>query len=170
MRILSSFAIILAAAAPAHAGPDAFTKGPAIADYGPAADVAGAAAYPEGTVYRIAFDVSKRADEGGLNRTLEAAARFLNMHARAGGAPDAASLAVVVHGQAVNDVATATAGANAGLVKALAEKGVRVIVCGQSAAYYDVAAADLLPGVELMTSAMLAHATLQQAGYTLNPF
>ena len=36
--------------------------------------------------------------------------------------------------------------------------------------YYDVAAEDLPDGVELMLSAMTAHALLQQDGYTLNPF
>ena len=60
--------------------------------------------------------------------------------------------------------------AGAGLIAALTDHGVRIIVCGQSAAYYDVATDDLLPGVEMALSAMTAHALLQQQGYTLNPF
>ena len=39
-----------------------------------------------------------------------------------------------------------------------------------SAAAYGVAKGDLIPGVELALSAMTAHAQLQQAGYTVNPF
>lgn len=49
-------------------------------------------------------------------------------------------------------------------------RGVRIIVCGQSAAHYEVATGELLPGVEMALSAMTAHALLQQEGYTLNPF
>jgi intracellular sulfur oxidation DsrE/DsrF family protein len=47
---------------------------------------------------------------------------------------------------------------------------VRIFVCGQSAAYYDVTTNDLLPGVEMALSAMTVHALLQQQGYSLNPF
>ena len=60
--------------------------------------------------------------------------------------------------------------ASAGLIAALTGQGVRIIVCGQSAVYYEVATDDLLPGVEMALSAMTAHAVLQQQGYTLNPF
>jgi intracellular sulfur oxidation DsrE/DsrF family protein len=47
---------------------------------------------------------------------------------------------------------------------------VRIIVCGQKAAYYNVTSDDLLPGVKMALPAMTAHALLQQQGYTLNPF
>ena len=85
---------------------------------------------------------------------------------------------VVIHGKAVNDVTKSThyeeavggENANAPMLAALMEKGVRVIVCGQSAAYYEVENEELLPGVEMALSAMTAHAVLQQQGYTLNPF
>jgi len=60
--------------------------------------------------------------------------------------------------------------ANAAIIKALTEKNVRVILCGQTAAYYGIKNEDLLPGVEMALSAMTAHAVLQQEGYTLNPF
>jgi intracellular sulfur oxidation DsrE/DsrF family protein len=91
------------------------------------------------------------------------------MHARAGVHADRIKVAVVVHGTAVHDVA-GEAPASAGLVAALVDQGVRILVCGQSAAYYDVKSDDLLPGVEMALSAMTAHALLQQQGYTLNPF
>ena len=135
----------------------------------PVADVQSALPVPADAVLRHTFDVAKRAEDGELNRTLVSAARFINMHARAGVHADRIKVAVVVHGTAVHDVA-GEAPASAGLVAALVDQGVRILVCGQSAAYYDVKSDDLLPGVEMALSAMTAHALLQQQGYTLNPF
>ena len=91
------------------------------------------------------------------------------MHARAGVDPNRIELAVVVHGTAVHDV-SGESPASADLVATLVKLGVRIIVCGQSAAYYDVETGDLLPGVEMALSAMTAHALLQQEGFTINPF
>ncbi len=87
-------------------------------------------------------------------------------------------LAFVIHGRAVYDVtrqdlygeAVCGENATAPLVAALIEKGVDIYVCGQSAAYYGVTTADLLPGVRMALSAMTAHALLQQDGYTGIPF
>lgn len=70
---------------------------------------------------------------------------------------------------AVHDVSGETT-SSSDLIAALIDHGVRIIVCGQSAAYYDVRTDDLLPDVEMALSAMTAHALLQQQGYTLNPF
>lgn len=44
------------------------------------------------------------------------------------------------------------------------------MLCGQSAAYYQVQNADLVPGVQMALSAMTAHAVLAREGYSLNPF
>ena len=63
-----------------------------------------------------------------------------------------------------------TSNTNTALIKALTDKGVRVILCGQSAAFHGIKNDDLLPSVEMALSAMTAHALLQQEGYTLNPF
>jgi len=60
--------------------------------------------------------------------------------------------------------------ANATIIKALLKKNVRIILCGQTASYYEIDNEDLLPGVEMALSAMTAHALLQQEGYTLNGF
>ena len=157
----------------AKADSSAFTLGPLITEYGPAADIEGAAPLPDSARFKVSFDTAAPAENGGLNKTLVSAARFLNMHNRSGVAPDAMNLAVVVHGKAVRDVANPIdkeENPNAALIKALTSHNVRIIVCGQSAAYYDVATKDLLPGVEMSISAMTAHARLQQDGYTLNPF
>ena len=50
------------------------------------------------------------------------------------------------------------------------ENNVRVILCGQSAPAYSIAASQYISGVEVEQSAMTAQALLQQAGYTVNPF
>lgn len=146
-----------------------FTTGPVFEEYGPVADVDVTLPFPRDAMLKHSFDVSARADEGQLNRSLVSAARFINMHARAGIDPERIEVAIVVHGKATLDVSERGAG-NAGLVAALIDHGVKIYVCGQSAAYYDVATDDLLPGVEMALSAMTMHALLQQQGFTLNPF
>ena len=156
---------------PAVAAADfsSFSTGPVFEEFGPVADIDTTMSIPEDARFRHSFDVSERAEDGKPNRTLVSAARFINMHARAGIEQDRIELAVVVHGTAVHDVSGKESG-SAALVAALVDFGVRIIVCGQSAAYYDVGTKDLLPGVEMAISAMTAHALLQQQGYTINPF
>ncbi len=169
MRKLATILILMTIASAASAGEGAFTKGPVFKDYGPVADIDVTMAIPPDAFFRHSFDVSSPASDGQPNRTLVSAARFINMHVRAGVPEKHIQLAVVVHGKAVMEVADETS-ASAELVAALIGKGVRIMVCGQSAAYYDVATEDLLPGVEMALSAMTVHALLQQQGYTLNPF
>lgn len=156
----------------ALAGEDAFTMGPVFSEYGPVADVETTIDLPDGINLKHSFDVSEQAETGEMNRTLKSAARFINMHARSGVAVENIQVAIVVHGGAVRDVANMTEGANLNepLIAALHKKGVRIIVCGQSAAYYDVNTSDLLAGVDMALSAMSAHVMLQQEGYTINPF
>ena len=153
----------------ALADPGSFTTGPVIAEFGPVAQVESTLPVPENAHFRHSFDVSARADDGEPNRTLVSAARFINMHARSGVDASRIEVAIVVHGKAIYDVSGDAPG-NARLVAALLSAGARIIVCGQTAAYYDVPTGDLLPGVEMALSAMTAHALLQQQGYTLNPF
>ena len=149
--------------------------------HNPSADVAASAPYtpiPDGTIMRVSFDVAPQADPGKLNRNFVSAARFLNMHVEAGMAPEDLQLALVIHGGAANDLLAplsyrereGSASANAALLEVLMTHGVRIILCGQTAAYYDIDKADLVPGVEMALSAMTAHALLQQQGYSLNPF
>ena len=169
MRALILLSVLSALPFATYADFSSFSTGPAIKDYGPVADVDVTFPVPDDAVLRHSFDVAEQADDGQLNRTLVSAARFINMHARAGVDPTRIELAVVVHGKAVHDV-SGGASSSSGLVAALIDHGVSIIVCGQSAAYYGVATSDLLPGVDMALSAMTAHALLQQRGYTLNPF
>lgn len=159
----------LALAAPAFAGPEDFATGPAIKAYGPVAAVPGVD-LSEDMVLKVAFDTSTAAEDGKLNRTLESAARFLNMHEAEGIPASNISLAVVVHGGAHADLLDVEGNASAPLIAELVRHRVRIILCGQTAAYYGVTKDDLLPGVEMSLSAMTSHALLQQSGYSLNPF
>ena len=160
------------------AQPEGFHNGPLIESYGPVATVEGRDGIPDNTEFKVSFDVVDRAEAGTLNRTFVSAARFLNMHTEAGIPVENLSLAIVIHGSAVQDVTNAAhfskengePNANAGLIAKLIRHGVEVHVCGQTAAYRGVTAEDLLPGVRMSLSAMTAHALLQQDGYTLNPF
>ena len=169
MRLRPLLAILLALPAAAIADMESFTKGPVFADHGPVADVETTVAVPADATLRHVFDTGTRAEDGQPNRTLVSAARFINMHARAGIDPERIDVAVVVHGKAIYDV-SGLAPDSADLVAALIDHGVKIYVCGQTAAYYDVTNDDLLPGVELALSAMTMHALLQQRGFTLNPF
>lgn len=152
--------------------------GPLIEGHGPHAPVEVTMTIPEGTIFRHAFDAVKLEDDYN-SRTLQSVARFANMHAAAGLAPDQIRPAVVIHGRAVFAVVSPERFAaqyedadnpNIDLVEKLLANGTRIIVCGQSAAAQDIETSDLLPGVEMALSAMTAHAMLQQEGYTLNPF
>ncbi|MBV7257393.1 DsrE family protein [Pacificimonas sp. WHA3] len=156
-----------------------FHAGDVVADFGPVASIDQTDPVPADAKFNIAFDVATAAEPGEVSRQLESAARLLNMLAEAGIDPASVRLAIVVHGGASTDLLSNAAyaarhggaeNANAPLLAALLEKQVRVILCGQSGAAHGIDADDLLPGAEMALSAMTAHARLQQAGYTLNPF
>lgn len=179
MRFLLATLLTLTFPALALAGPTDFKTGPIIDGFGPAAAVPDAQQLPADTQFKIAFDTAKGSDGEALNKTLESAARFLNMHGKAGLSAENIDIAVVIHGGAAFDLLTPTAhkarrdGAdnpNTALIAALTENRVRIILCGQTAVYRDMSQDELLPNVELALSAMTAHAQLQSRGYTLNPF
>lgn len=179
MRTVLAVVLTLSLPALALAGPADFKTGPIIEGFGPVAVVSDAQALPKDAHFKVSFDTGKGAEGEALNRTLESAARFINMHGAAGVTADNIDVAVVVHGGAAFDLLTpeaykaardGTNNPNISLIKALNDAGVRIILCGQTAAYRDFGADDLLPGVELSLSAMTSHAQLQQDGYTLNPF
>ena len=174
----AALAALVASAASAQ-DMSAFETGPVFKDFGPHAPVEGVGKLSAGTAFKHSFDVSEAASEGKANRHIESAARFINMHAAAGVDPEDIQVVVVVHGGASLDLlkepgweAQGKPGVNAShaLVRDLLDHGVRVILCGQSAVAHGITQDDLVPGVEMALSAMTAHAVLQQAGYTVNPF
>jgi len=161
-----------------HAGPEAFVEGPLITEFGKIAKVDSDMPITDGTALQVSFDVANQATEGELNRQIESAARLLNMHVQAGADPANLKLAIVVHGGASKDLLATQyyerrfglPSKNAALLSQLMKHNVSIFLCGQSAAYHDIAKAQLVPSVKMALSAMSAHAVLQQQGYTLNPF
>ena len=172
-------ALLMVAMSPAYAQLSQFHEGPVFKGFGKIASVDTDYKIPKGSTFKVSFDVSKKGGVGKTNRTLDTAARFINMHVAAGVPLNKINVAVVVHGGASQEMTKAAYyGAKHGgkenfnkkAIAALIEKGVKIIICGQSAAYYGVKRDDLLPGVQMALSAMTAHALLQQDGYTINPF
>ncbi len=156
------------------------TKGPVIADFG-AAYVVPEPGLPTPMLQelKVRFDVSATSgDVKAVSAPLETAARFLNMHAKAGVSPERLKVAVVVHGGAATDVLSHEAyrkrhgvdNPNLALLEALKRAGVRIYLCGQTAGRSGIVAANLAPGVQMALSAMTAHLVLNAEGYVLNPF
>ncbi|MGB5292115.1 MAG: DsrE family protein [Lysobacterales bacterium] len=154
--------------------------GPVIESFGPVYDVpAGSWNLEPDTHYKVSMDVSKTADfSSDLNRRLESAARFMNLHARNGIDPKNIEFAIVVHGSAGKDLLKDAAyearfdepNPNTAMLAALHEAGVKIYLCGQTAVHRGFATEDLNPAVSLALSAMTAHVRLQSEGYTLIPF
>ena len=170
---------LMALAQPASAQMENFKPGPVFTDFGPTAPVEQSEPVAKDTQFHIAFDVSAAAEPDKINRTIESAARFINMHVAAGVPEENIHLAIVVHGGAAFDLTNAAffaahkdgrANASAAAIAQLQDHGVEFYLCGQSAAAQGISNADLLPGVKMSLSAMTAHALLQQQGFTINPF
>ena len=165
-------------ATPAFAAPEDFAQGPVITGFGAVAKIDSDLKGPPGMDYKVAFDVGA-GQAGERNKGIDGAARLMNMLANSGVPVSKIHPAIVLHNSAIYDVTNdarygrqygGAANPNADLVRQLVAKGVPIYICGQSAAWVDVAKSDLLPGVKMALSAMDAHAILQHQGYSLNPF
>ncbi|ASK87049.1 DsrE family protein [Sphingorhabdus sp. SMR4y] len=170
---------LLALAAPAAAQMENFKPGPVFETFGPTAPVQQSEPVSAEAQFAIAFDGATAADTDKINRTIESAARFINMHVAAGVPKENIRLAIVVHGGASVDLTRqeffaakkdGKTNASAAAIARLQQHGVQFYLCGQSAAAHGISNADLLPGVKMSLSAMTAHALLQQQGYSINPF
>ena len=162
----------------AIAGKEAFTMGPVIQGFGQNAPVEQTVPVAKTQKFKIAFDIAKQGETDAANRKINSLARFINMHARAGVPAENIELAMVIHGKASYDFMNnkvykekfGTDNPNADLIEQLVANNVKFYLCGQSAAFYDLNKDMLLPGVDMVLSAMTTHAILQQEGFTLNPF
>ncbi len=158
---------------------DKFSMGPIIKDFGPTInDVVQTHPLTGDERFKVVFDVFEAGTSDQPNRGFVSAARFLNMHAKAGIPADHIELAIVVHGKAGQDLLSDESyqqrelvdNPNKALLNALMQAGVQVAVCAQSAGFLGMKNEEFLPGVEVALSAMTKHALLQQQGFTLNPF
>ena len=180
MRFRTLFMVAFAPFLGGHLHAAEALTGPVIEAYGPVYEVVGGAwNLEQGKHYKVSMDVSATEDlSGSLNRRLESAARFLNMHARNGIDPANIELAVVVHGAASRDLLTDEAyqtrfnqpNPNTAMLSALHGAGVKIYLCGQTAVHRGLSAEDLNPAVSMALSAMTAHVRLQSEGFTLIPF
>lgn len=177
MKILTTLIALFLTSSLLAGGSD-FTKGPVIKNFGENAVIDSDIRIDPEHTFNVVFDVGKQGDQDKVNRAFNSLARFINMHARAGTKPENINLALVVHGKAAYDLLNNKSyekeflsdNPNHALLNELLKNRVRIYLCGQTAAYYDVKNSDLHPGVKMALSAMTAHALLQQQGYTLNPF
>lgn len=162
------------------AGPESFTKGPVINNFGPAADVV-SSDFPidKKRLHKVVFDVSKSPeDPEAVNSGFETLARYLNMHARAGIPTENMQLVLVVHGGAGKDVLSNAAyqkrmqvdNPNLPLLKELAAAGVKTYICGQTAAYRGYKKNELAEVTGLALSALTVLEELQHQGYSLIAF
>lgn len=163
---------LAAQAGPTSTGPVIESAGPVFAVPHPDFET------PPDMTYRVAFEIVEAPPTVDRpNPQLVTVARFLNMHGRAGVPLERLDVAVV-HGPAgralLDDEAyrglEGVANPHVRLIRELADAGVRIILCGQTAAARRLRRDRLLPSVEMALSAMTAFVVLQEQGYHLNPF
>lgn len=125
------------------------------------------------------FDVSDSpSSPTALNPQIETAARFLNLHVGSGIARERLKVALVVHGDATEDLLRPEVyserhgkeNPNAELVRQLLEAGVEIAVCCQSARSRNMQRADTLEGVQWALSAMTALIHYQNLEYQFIKF
>ncbi len=129
--------------------------------------------------FHVVFDVAKSPEKKNvMNKWIETAARFLNLHAQNGIPVEKMKVAIVLHGRSVKDVLNNKAyqkkhgilNPNLALNKALLGADVQIILCGQSATYQGIKKEELIPGVKLSISAMTSLVQLQNKNYRLINF
>ena len=129
--------------------------------------------------HKIIFDVTQSSeDKSVVNKYIETAARFLNMHAKAGLQPEQLHVAITIHGGAWQDIMTNEAykekfgvdNPNFELINQLTEAGVDIILCGQTAGARGLNKTNVNPNVKFALSAMTALLQYQNNGYRFMKF
>ncbi|MBS9464123.1 DsrE family protein [Flagellimonas sp. 389] len=129
--------------------------------------------------FKVVFDIMNSPESHSeINRTIETAARFLNMHAQGGVHVEQLKVALVVHNKASKDITHNEAynakygvdNPNYNMVKSLMDAGVEIIYCGQSSKSRNFPKEELIPDVKIALSAMTALIQLQNNGYQLIKF
>ena len=164
-----------------HTYSQELTQGDVIPEYGQTYTVESPEfATDTSSTLKVVFDVNRSFDVAEPNQLIETAARYLNMHEKAGVAPKNMQIALVLHGKSVQDALNnesytakfpeVSANPNLPLIRALTEKGVQIIICGQSAAHYKVNRNNSDEHAEFALSAMTALVQLQNDDYRLIKF
>ncbi|WP_036385207.1 DsrE family protein [Muricauda sp. MAR_2010_75] len=126
--------------------------------------------------FKVVFDVAIGPESHEeINKRIETAARFLNMHAQNGVPASQLKAALIIHGTATTNIMNNEAhekrfgvpNPNADLLQSLMDNGVEIILCGQSSKSRNVPKEDLISGEKIALSAMTALIQLQNDGYRL---
>ena len=129
--------------------------------------------------YKVVFEIMNTSESPDqLNKSIETAARFLNMHAQHGVPPANLKVALVVHNEASKDLLINSAyksryntdNPNKELIQKLLDANVEVVFCGQSSISRNIPISETIDGVELALSAMPALIHLQDDGFQLIKF
>lgn len=129
--------------------------------------------------FKVVFDIMTSPDDPSvLNRSIETAARFLNMHVQSGVPIEQLKAAIIVHNKASKDLITneayqkrfGTDNPNSKMIEQLLEANVDIIFCGQSSLSRNFPKQELISDVQLALSAMTALIQLQNKGYRLIKF
>ncbi|MCW5515373.1 DsrE family protein [Muriicola sp. Z0-33] len=129
--------------------------------------------------FRVVFDIMNSPESHSeINKSIETAARFLNMHAQSGVPKENLKVVLVVHNQASKDIINnqayqkrfAVNNPNEKLVRELIASGAKFVFCGQSSLSRNYPVEETIEGVELALSAMTALIQLQDDGYQLIKF
>lgn len=124
---------------------------------------------------RLAMDVTTGDYDGGVNKGLARAARYVNLFALSG--VKDARVAIVMHGGATKESLDddayqerfGKANPNRDLMRQLREAGAEIVVCGQSMMHNGFDPKQMTPEVGLALSAATALLTRQMQGYAYLP-
>ena len=156
------------------------SPGPVFKTLGAVYEIPDADFVPDSTqVLRAIFDIERlQEDPTEVNPLINSLTRYINMHVQRGIPLKNIHLAFVVHGVSGKDVLTDEAykkrygvdNPNTAHIKALAEKGVHMFICGQSATYAGYTKSELMPEVKMALSAMTVLTVYQANAYSLIRF
>jgi len=155
-------------------------SGPVITDYGAVWDIPNADFLTDtAKEFKVMFDIMNSPEDPGMrNTSIETAARFLNMHARAGVPLENLHVALVIHNKASKDLLIDSVyetrfgvpNPNSEMLQQLIASGAEVIFCGQSSLSRDIPFESTIKGIQLSLSAMTAILQLKDKDYTLIKF
>lgn len=153
---------------------------PVITNYGSIGDAPHASLKPDSKqAYRIVIDLaSGEENKAELLFSLNNVARLLNLHVMGGVAEEQLDVVVAIHGGAIwaamnNETYKKTFGVdnpNIELLKKLKQSGVRLAVCSQSLFKRKINTSELVPDLEVATSALTTLTSYQLKGYAVLKF
>lgn len=171
----SAASMLMAAAAATQPTREDLHTGPLIESFGRHVDLPDADFETRTDhVYRVAFEILQplQAPER-VHGRLEAAARFMNMHAHAGVPQENLQMKLILHGGGTRTAMTNEAyrkrydvdNPSLPLLGALADAGVEIFLCEQSRVLIGLDASEVAAPIKSALSAMTAVVTLQADGY-----